>query len=255
MLLETAEELAGACASLGVGLVFKSSYDKANRTSGGSGRGPGMEAGLAALAAVRSKLGLPVLTDVHEPSQAEEAAQAVDMLQIPAFLCRQTDLLAACGATGRPVNIKKGQFLAPEDMGHAARKALDAGAPAVALCERGTCFGYRDLVVDMRALVTMRGLGHPVVYDATHSVQRPGSGGGETGGARPFAAPLARAAVAAGISGVFIETHPDPKNAISDRAVQLPLERFRDFLGPLAEIDRCVKRDHRERWLENSLPA
>ncbi len=255
MLLETAEALAKTCGDLGVPLVFKSSYDKANRTSGGSGRGPGIRAGLDALAQVRRRVGLPVLTDVHEAAQAAEAAEVADILQVPAFLCRQTDLLAACGRTGRPVNIKKGQFLAPGDMAHAAQKALDAGAPAALLCERGSCFGYRDLVVDMRALVEMRDLGHPVVFDATHSVQQPGAGQGETGGARRLAAPLARAAVAVGISGLFVEAHPDPGRAVSDRATQLPLARFRDFLEPLVEIDRSVKRDPGARWLENTLPG
>ncbi len=252
MLLETAESLASTCRTLGAHLVFKSSYDKANRTSSRSARGLGLEKGLAALERVRSETKVPVLTDVHNPEHAEEVGKTVDVLQIPAFLCRQTDLVVACGNTGKPVNIKKGQFMAPGDMRHIAHKAVDAGASQVWLCERGTSFGYRDLIVDMRGLVIMRDLGYPVVFDATHSVQLPGAENGSSGGQRTLAAPLARAAVAVGVSSLFVETHPNPDQAISDPKTQIPLNLFEDFLTPLIEIDKATRRNQ-AKWLERVL--
>jgi len=196
-------------------LVFKASFDKANRTSADSYRGPGLKDGLAILETVKRELGLCVLTDVHQPHQAQEAAQVVDVLQVPAFLCRQTDMLTAAGETGLPVNIKKGQFMAPADMAYAAEKVARAGGKPI-LTERGSMFGYRDLVVDMRSLVWMRGLGYPVMFDGTHSVQQPGSAGGATGGLREMAAPLVRSAVAAGVDGVYLEVYEDPDNAPCD---------------------------------------
>lgn len=232
--LEVAEAMAGACADAGAGCVFKASFDKANRTSAGSGRGPGIEEGLSMLAKVRERCGVPVITDVHEPGQAATAAEAVDALQVPAFLCRQTDLLAAAAETGLPVMVKKGQFLAAEDMAGAVGKA--GGKGGVMLCERGTFFGYRDLVVDMRSLVVMRALGAPVVFDATHSVQRPGAAGGSSGGAREMSAPLARAACAVGVDGLFLEAHPDPARAVSDRETQLPLGEARALVAEAAGI-------------------
>lgn len=221
--VQVAETMAEACAKAGVGYVFKASYDKANRSSAGSGRGPGMDEGLGILAAVKKQCGVPVITDVHEPSHAATVAQACDALQIPAFLCRQTDLVVAAAETGLPVQVKKGQFLAASDMAGVAQKAEASGGGGVLLCERGTFFGYHDLVVDMRSLVTMRGLGHPVVFDATHSVQKPGAAGGASGGEREMAEPLARAACAVGIDGLFLEAHPDPSQAVSDKDTQLPL--------------------------------
>ena len=239
MVLETAHALADMCAQLKIRLVFKSSYDKANRTSASSGRGLGLEKGLQALSRVRSEVGVPVLTDVHDEHEVAAVAAVADVLQVPAFLCRQTDLVKACGQTGKPVNIKKGQFIAPTDMQHIAQKA--AGGGEIWLCERGSCFGYHDLIVDMRSLAVMRGLGYPVVYDATHSVQRPGAEGGSSGGRRMLVAPLARAAVAVGVEALFVEAHPDPDKAVSDRMTQMPLADMRGFLEPLLEIDRTVK--------------
>jgi len=256
MLLDSAGELAEICAALQIELVFKASYDKANRTSGGSARGVGIDAGLEALAKVRDRAGVPVMTDVHSDRDAARVAETCDVLQVPAFLCRQTDLVAACGATGKAVNIKKGQFMAPADMRHVAGKAAAAGASQVWLCERGASFGYGDLVVDMRSLVVMREAGYPVVYDATHSVQQPGAADGSSGGLRRLAAPLARAAVATGVSGLFAEAHPDPGRAISDSQTQLPLSRMREFLEPLVEIDRATKEaGRRGGWLEEKLEA
>ncbi len=220
--LTTAQQLATVAADNQIGLVFKGSFDKANRTSAGSERGPGLDAGLEILQAVRDATGLPVITDIHEPAQAEPAGQACDALQIPAFLCRQTDLIAAAAATGKPVLIKKGQFMSPADMQYSVTKA--DGAP-VLLAERGTTFGYGDLVVDMRGLVQMRRFA-PVVFDASHACQQPGAARGSSGGQRDYLEPLARAAIAVGIDGLFIEVHPDPDNALSDRQTQIPLAEF-----------------------------
>jgi 2-dehydro-3-deoxyphosphooctonate aldolase (KDO 8-P synthase) len=214
---------------LGIPLLFKASFDKANRTSLSSYRGPGLAEGLAALAAVRRTTGLPVLTDVHEPAQVEAAAEVVDVLQVPAFLCRQTDLLLACGHTGKPVNIKKGQFMAPHDMGSVVEKVRSTGNLAVTLTERGSSFGYNNLVVDLRSLAIMRRFA-PVVFDVTHSLQLPGGLGHATGGAREFHLQLARGAVAAGADAIFVEVHDDPPNALSDAATQLSPEEFRTLV-------------------------
>ncbi len=240
--LEVAEQVRDICAGLGLPYVFKSSFDKANRTSIGSFRGPGLEEGLQVLAAVRQEVGVPVLTDVHLPEQAEPVAEVVDVLQIPAFLCRQTDLLLAAGRSGLPVNIKKGQFMAPEDMGRAAEKVNSTGNRRVVLCERGTCFGYHDLVVDMRSIVRMQGLGRPVLFDATHSAQRPAGRGASSGGDRSVVPALAAAAVAAGADGVFIETHPDPESALSDKATMVPTDQMKPLLGRLRELAAVVGR-------------
>jgi 2-dehydro-3-deoxyphosphooctonate aldolase (KDO 8-P synthase) len=229
---EVAESLLGTCAELGVPLVFKASFDKANRTSAGSFRGIGADESLDVLAEVRNDLGVPVLTDVHETAQVATVAEVADVLQIPAFLCRQTDLLQAAGASGRVVNVKKGQFLAPEDMAFAAQKA---GGERVLLTERGTTFGYRDLVVDYRGLAVMRGFA-PVIFDGTHSVQSPGGAGGRSGGNRDYVAPLARAAVAFGVDGLFVETHPRPDEALSDGPNMLPLDSIREFLSTCLEL-------------------
>ena len=214
--LEAGRFLRDLCASLGINYVFKASFDKANRSSGTSRRGPGLEKGLEILAEVKSTLGVPVITDIHECYEAAAAAKVVDVLQIPAFLCRQTDLLHAAGETGKPVNIKKGQFMAPEEMKGALGKVREAGNDRVLLTERGTSFGYHNLVVDMRSLATMRALGAPVVFDATHSVQLPGGMGNASGGQREFVRPLARAAAAIGIDVLFAEVHPHPDQAWSD---------------------------------------
>ena len=213
---QVAEFLASACERLGVQYVVKASFDKANRTSGTAFRGPGMKAGLDILAAVKKQFGLPVVTDVHESAQAAEVAEVADFLQIPAFLCRQTDLLTACAATGRPVHVKKGQFLAPEDMAGVIGKLRAAGCDNIMLTERGTTFGYHNLVVDMRSLAAMRALGVPVMFDATHSVQLPGGLGNASGGQRQYVPYLARAAAAVGIDALFLEVHPDPDHALSD---------------------------------------
>lgn len=235
--MEVAETFFGIAVRTGVLPIFKASFDKANRTSGESYRGMGMDEGLRVLEKVRQEIGLPVLTDIHLPEQAEPAAQAVDILQIPAFLCRQTDLLIAAGKTGKPVNIKKGQFLAPDDMKHVAAKVESTGNRRLLLTERGTCFGYHDLVVDMRSLVQLAELGYPVVFDATHSVQRMGGAEGVSGGAPHHIEPLARAAVATGaISAVFVETHPRVSEALSDRASMLPLEMLEGLIGNLVRI-------------------
>lgn len=232
-MLRIAGELAGVCRSLGVGFCFKSSYRKDNRTSAGSYRGPGLDDGLELLRRIGDEHGVPVLTDIHRPPEAAAAAEAVDVLQIPAFLCRQTSLLEAAGATGRVVNIKKGQFLAPDDMAHAAAKAADAGAAGVTATERGSFFGYRDLVVDYRGVRTMHGHGLPVVFDATHSTQSPGSAGGSTGG-RPELIPLlARCGMAAGADALFLETHYEPERALSDAGCQLPFARFRALIDTM----------------------
>lgn len=241
--LETAEELRGIFAKAGVGLVYKSSFDKANRTSASSFRGVGIDAGLAILAEVRETLGVPVITDVHTADQAAPAAEAVDMLQTPAFLCRQSDFIAAVARTGTPVNIKKGQFLAPWDMAKVVDKARAAANEAgvetpLFVCERGTSFGYGNLVVDMRGLTIMReATGCPVIFDATHSVQLPGAQGDSSGGERKHAPALARAAVATGaVSGVFMETHPDPDHAPCDGPNMLPFEWLPDLLAELKAI-------------------
>ena len=235
--MEVAESLLQIAVRTGVLPIFKASFDKANRTSVSSFRGPGLEEGLRILGKVRREVGVPVLTDIHLPDQAAPAAEVVDMLQIPAFLCRQTDLLLAAGRTGKPVNIKKGQFLAPEDMRHSAAKVESTGNRQLMFTERGTCFGYRDLVVDMRSLVQLALIGYPVVFDATHSVQQMGGSAGTSGGSPEFIEPLARAAVATGVvSAVFIETHPRPSEALSDPASMLPLGRLEKLIVGLVRI-------------------
>ena len=228
--LSVAEHLAGLCAKLDIPYIFKSSFDKANRTSSKSFRGDGLENGLRILQKVKKEIGVPVLTDVHETNQVPPVAEVVDVLQIPAFLCRQTDLLTECGSSGKAVNIKKGQFLAPEDMAYAAEKVCDGGSKNVILTERGALFGYRDLVVDMRSLVIMRKLGYPVVFDATHSVQQMGAAGGSTGGRPAFIPAQVRGAVAVGIDALFIETHPQPENALSDGSNMVPLAHMETLL-------------------------
>ncbi|WP_328728186.1 3-deoxy-8-phosphooctulonate synthase [Falsiroseomonas algicola] len=240
--LETAARLKEICGRLGIGLVYKTSYDKANRTSASAARGIGMAKALEVFAEIRETLGLPTLTDVHEAAQCAPVAEAVDVIQIPAFLCRQTDLLLAAAATGRVVNIKKGQFLAPWDMKNAAAKVTGAGNPNVLLTERGASFGYNTLVSDMRALPIMaRDTGLPVVFDATHSVQQPGGQGTSSGGQREFVETLARAAVAVGVAAVFIETHEDPDRAPSDGPNMVPLDQFEALIGRLMAIDGLVK--------------
>ena len=239
--VDIAGRLAELCAARGIGLVFKASFDKANRTSLSGRRGPGLDAGLACLAAVKRAIGCPVLTDVHLPDQCAPVAEVADALQIPAFLCRQTDLLLAAGETGRAINVKKGQFLAPWDMANVAAKIASTGNETILLCERGTSFGYNTLVTDMRAIPQMAAAGRPVVFDATHSVQQPGGLGGASGGQRQFAPVLARAAVAVGVAGVFIETHPDPDNAPSDGPNMIPLHEMPALLDTLLAFDRVAK--------------
>jgi 2-dehydro-3-deoxyphosphooctonate aldolase (KDO 8-P synthase) len=241
LVLETAERLKEITARLGIAFIYKSSFDKANRSSVASFRGLGMEAGLRILERVRRELGVPVLTDVHEDTPLDEVAAAVDVLQTPAFLCRQTNFIQAVARTGRPVNIKKGQFLAPWDMVNVVEKARAVGNDQILVCERGASFGYNNLVSDMRSLAVMRGTGCPVVFDATHSVQLPGGQGSRSGGQREFVPVLGRAAVAAGISGLFMETHPDPDRALSDGPNAWPLDRMEDLLATLQAIDRVVK--------------
>ncbi|HSF93481.1 MAG TPA: 3-deoxy-8-phosphooctulonate synthase [Thermohalobaculum sp.] len=239
--LDIAGTLAELCAARGIGLIFKASFDKANRTSLSGQRGLGIEKGLECLAEVRRQIGCPVLSDVHEAGQCAPVAEVVDMLQIPAFLCRQTDLLLAAGATGKAINIKKGQFLAPWDMGNVAAKVASTGNRNIMLCERGTSFGYNTLVTDFRGLPTMAETGYPVIFDATHSVQQPGGRGGSSGGQREFAPVLARAAAAVGVAGFFIETHPDPDNAPSDGPNMIPLNGMGELLDTLRDIDRVAK--------------
>jgi 2-dehydro-3-deoxyphosphooctonate aldolase (KDO 8-P synthase) len=234
--LKMAYAIADIARKFPVQLVFKSSFDKANRTSGKSARGLGLEKGLEVLAAVRRETGLPVLTDVHSAEQVPAVAQAIDVLQTPAFLCRQTDLLLAVGASGKAAHVKKGQFLAPQDMSFAAEKIASQGNNNILLCERGTCFGYRDLVVDMRSLLIMRESGYPVVFDATHSVQQMGGMGGASGGMRHFIPPLVRAACATGVDGLFIECHDNPDTAPSDGPSMLPLSLFAETLKIACEI-------------------
>src|SRR5580765_2393723 len=241
--VDVAGRLKEICAGLAIPFVFKSSYDKANRSSGASYRGPGMAEGLRILAEVKRQIGVPVLTDVHEESDVADAAAVVDVLQTPAFLCRQTDFIQAVARAGKPVNIKKGQFLAPEDMKQVVAKAKAAsGTDNILVCERGASFGYHNLVSDMRALAIMRDTGCPVVFDATHSVQLPGGQGTASGGQREFVPVLARAAVAAGVAGVFMETHPQPDEALSDGPNAWPLARMEPLLATLAELDRAVKK-------------
>jgi len=249
--MDTAGTLKEICAALEIPLIFKSSYDKANRSSGKSFRGPGLEQGLQILAEVRKALGVPILTDVHTEQEVPIVAAAVDVLQTPAFLCRQTDFIRAVSTAGRPVNIKKGQFLSPWDMKNVVDKAREAsGQDNILVCERGASFGYNNLVSDMRSLSVMRETGCPVVFDATHSVQLPGGQGTASGGQREFVPVLARAAVAAGVAGVFMETHPDPSKALSDGPNAWPLKHMRELLETLKELDALVKR---RRFVESSL--
>ncbi len=240
--LEIAEQLSEIASDLPIQLVFKASFDKANRTSIQSYRGPGLEGGLAMLARVKEAFGLPVTTDIHESPQAAEAGEVCDLLQIPAFLARQTDLLAAAAQTGKPVNVKKGQFLAPADMNHVVQKLRGFGCQNVLLTERGTFFGYGRLVNDMRAIPQMRAIGVPVIFDATHSVQEPGGLGGATGGNRGMVEPLARAAVAVGIDGLFFETHPDPDSSPSDGPNMVPLHQVAGLLARLIQIRQTLER-------------
>ncbi|EGV18325.1 3-deoxy-8-phosphooctulonate synthase [Thiocapsa marina] len=238
---ETAGVLKELTDDLGIPFIYKSSFDKANRSSSGSFRGLGMEQGLAILEGVRQRIGVPILTDVHEDTPLGEVAAVVDVLQTPAFLCRQTNFIQAVASQGKPVNIKKGQFLAPWDMRHVVAKARATGNEQIMVCERGVSFGYNNLVSDMRALSVMRETGCPVVFDATHSVQLPGGQGDRSGGQREFVPVLARAAVAVGIAGLFMETHPNPDVALSDGPNAWPLEKMRGLLETLAQIDRLVK--------------
>ena len=244
MAFDTAGKLQEICRRLGVNFIYKSSYDKANRSSGKSFRGLGMEQGLDILADVKKKLGVPVLTDVHAEHEVAAVASVVDVLQTPAFLCRQTDFIQACAASGKPVNIKKGQFMAPGDMKQVVLKAreVNAGADNIMVCERGASFGYNNLVSDMRSLAIMRETGCPVVFDATHSVQLPGGKGDRSGGQREFVPVLARAAVAVGVSGLFMETHPDPATAMSDGPNAWPLPQMAALLEQLVELDALIKR-------------
>ena len=239
--IDTAAQLKEISAALGVPFIYKSSYDKANRSSYMSFRGPGVEEGLRILQQVREQVGVPVLTDVHEDTPLDEVAAVVDVLQTPAFLCRQTNFIQNVARQGKPVNIKKGQFLSPWDMKNVADKALATGNNRVMVCERGTSFGYNNLVSDMRSLAVMRNCGVPVVFDATHSVQLPGGQGDRSGGQREFVPVLARAAVASGVAGLFMETHPDPDQALSDGPNAWPLQRMRELLETLQAIDAAVK--------------
>jgi 2-dehydro-3-deoxyphosphooctonate aldolase (KDO 8-P synthase) len=244
MALDTAGQLRDICRTLGLNFIYKSSYDKANRSSGKSFRGLGMEQGLDILADVKKQIGVPVLTDVHAEHEVAAVAAVVDVLQTPAFLCRQTDFIQACAASGKPVNIKKGQFMAPGDMKQVVLKAKEAnnGADSIMVCERGASFGYNNLVSDMRSLAIMRETGCPVVFDATHSVQLPGGQGDRSGGQREFVPVLARAAVAVGVSGLFMETHPDPAKAMSDGPNAWPLPQMAALLEQLVELDALIKR-------------
>lgn len=241
MAMETSAQLKSLTASLGIPFIYKSSFDKANRSSYESYRGPGMDEGLRILERVRGEIGVPVLTDVHEDTPLSEVAEVVDVLQTPAFLCRQTNFIQNVARQGKPVNIKKGQFLAPWDMKNVVDKARAVGNEQIMVCERGVSFGYNNLVSDMRSLAVMRESDCPVVFDATHSVQLPGGQGSSSGGQREFVPVLARAAVAVGISGIFMETHPDPSQALSDGPNAWPLPRMRELLETLVEIDQMVK--------------
>jgi 2-dehydro-3-deoxyphosphooctonate aldolase (KDO 8-P synthase) len=236
-----AEAIAKACSATGTGFIFKASYDKANRSSISTQRGIGMDEGLKILAEVRDAFGCPVLTDVHDAAQCAPAGEVVDVIQIPAFLCRQTDLLLAAGRTGRAINVKKGQFLAPWDMGNVAEKIASTGNEAIMLCDRGTSFGYNTLVSDFRGLPTMAQTGYPVVFDATHSVQQPGGQGTTSGGQREFAPVLARAACAVGVSALFIETHQDPDTAPSDGPNMIPVDQMAGLIGILRDFDALAK--------------
>jgi 2-dehydro-3-deoxyphosphooctonate aldolase (KDO 8-P synthase) len=238
---QIAASLKKTCAQLGIFFVFKASFDKANRTSAKSFRGPGVETGLKSLAGIRAEFGVPVLTDVHTEAQAAAAGEVVDILQIPAFLCRQTDLIEAAVATGKIVNLKKGQFLSPAEMGRVAEKARRAGAKKILLTERGTTFGYNNLVADLRSIPILKSFGFPVVFDATHSVQLPGGGGDKSAGQREFAPVLARAAVAAGANGLFIETHPKPDEALSDGPNMIPLGEMTALLKCLLKIFNAAR--------------
>jgi len=241
---ELARQVAGKmqeiCTRLGISYVFKASFDKANRTSLESYRGPGLEEGLEILARIREELQVPVISDVHDVSQVAPAAEVLDIIQIPAFLCRQTDLLVAAAKTDKPINLKKGQFVSPWDMENGVNKLRGAGGTKTMLVERGACFGYNNLVVDMRSLPVMRGFGCPVIYDATHSVQLPGGSGGTSGGQREFIAPLSRAAVAAGIDGLFMEVHPDPDKALCDGPNSMPLDSIETLLKQLVRVHEAV---------------
>jgi 2-dehydro-3-deoxyphosphooctonate aldolase (KDO 8-P synthase) len=239
--LKVASTLQRVTQKLGVTYVFKASFDKANRTSAKSFRGPGLHEGLAVLAAVRTKVGVPVLTDVHTEEQARASAEAVDILQIPAFLCRQTDLIHAAVQTGKIVNLKKGQFLSPQEMGQVAQKAKAAGGTGLLITERGTTFGYNNLVADMRSIPILRGFGFPVIFDATHSVQLPGAGGDKSSGQREFAPVLARSAIAAGADGVFVETHPQPDRAQSDGPNMIPLGEMPKVIASLLRVYAAVR--------------
>lgn len=241
MTIDVAGQLKEITDQLGIAFIYKSSFDKANRTSTKTYRGPGLEAGLAILEKVKKQLGLPILTDVHEDTPLAEVASVVDVLQTPAFLCRQTNFIINVASQGLPVNIKKGQFLAPWDMEHVAEKAKSTGNQQIMLCERGTSFGYNTLISDMRGLATMRQMGCPVVFDATHSVQQPGGQGGKSGGQRQFVPVLARSAVAAGVAGIFMETHPQPEKALSDGPNSWPLAKMQPLLETLLAIDNTVK--------------
>jgi len=236
LVFEVAEAVNAVCKKLGVQYIFKASFDKANRTSASTFRGPGVTAGLAVLQEVKDKLGLPVLTDIHESSHVAQVAEVVDVLQIPAFLCRQTDLLMAAAATGKAINVKKGQFLSPQEMSQVAQKLRAAGVENLLLTERGNSFGYNTLVVDFRSLPQLQSFGCPVIFDATHSVQQPGGQGGTSGGQREYVAPLARAAVAVGVDGLFMEIHPNPDKALSDGPNMLPLHRLEPLLKQLLAI-------------------
>lgn len=250
MAIDTAGTLKELCGELGIPLIYKSSFDKANRSSAKSFRGPGMEEGLRILGEVRMQLDLPVLTDVHEDTPMDEVADVVDVLQTPAFLVRQTNFILRVAGTGKPVNIKKGQFLSPWEMQNVVDKAKSTGNEQIMVCERGFSFGYNNLVSDMRSLAVMRGTGCPVVFDATHSVQLPGGKGSASGGQREFIPVLARAATAAGVAGLFMETHPEPEKALSDGPNAMPLEHMRALLTTLREIDTAAKAGP---WLESTL--
>ncbi len=243
MALDTAGSLQEMCRIVGINFIYKSSYDKANRSSGKTFRGLGMHEGLRILSEVRRQIGVPVLTDVHNEAEVPEVASVVDVLQTPAFLCRQTDFIEACARSGKPVNIKKGQFMAPWDMKNVVDKAraVNGGADNIMVCERGVSFGYNTLVSDMRGLAVMRNTGCPVVFDATHSVQQPGGQGDKSGGQREHVPVLARAAVASGVAGVFMETHPNPAEALSDGPNAWPLDKMQALLATLVELDRLVK--------------
>jgi len=243
MALDTAGQLKEICATLDVPFIYKSSFDKANRSSGGSFRGPGMEEGLRILGEVKRQIGVPILTDVHEDTPMDEVSDVVDVLQTPAFLCRQTNFILRAAGAGKPVNIKKGQFLSPWEMQNVVNKAKSTGNEKIMICERGFSFGYNNLVSDMRGLAVMRGTGCPVVFDATHSVQLPGGQGSASGGQREFIPVLARAATAAGVAGLFMETHPDPEKALSDGPNAWPLDKMKILLETLVSIDKTVKKD------------